>query len=84
MYGLLTSQVGDKSILLEVPEVGNVPLNLFLEEILGYNYDFLPFVVIAHIAWVLLFSIVFALAIKYFNFLPSKKKKKKYFNFQQR
>uniref|UniRef100_A0A803MQJ2 ABC transporter domain-containing protein n=1 Tax=Chenopodium quinoa TaxID=63459 RepID=A0A803MQJ2_CHEQI len=68
MYGLLTSQIGDKNNLVEILEVGNVPLNLLLKEMLGYEYHFLPFVAVAHIAWVLLFSFVFAFGIKFLNF----------------
>ncbi|KAH9623955.1 hypothetical protein KSS87_012299 [Heliosperma pusillum] len=69
MYGLVTSQVGDKtSVLIQVPEVGSVPLPTYLKELFGYEYDFLPFVAVAHLGWVLLFFLVFAYGIKYFNF----------------
>ncbi|XP_021716823.1 ABC transporter G family member 39-like [Chenopodium quinoa] len=68
MYGLLTSQIGDKNNLVEIPEVGNLPLNLILKEMLGYEYHFLSIVAVAHTAWVLLFSFVFAFGIKFLNF----------------
>lgn len=68
MYGLVTSQVGDKTSVIDVPEAGSVPLNNFLKQLLGFDYDFLPYVVIAHLAWVILFFFVFAYAIKFLNF----------------
>ncbi|CAO2839378.1 unnamed protein product [Amaranthus hypochondriacus] len=68
MYGLVTSQVGDKTSLIDVPEAGSVPLKNFLKQLLGFDYDFLPYVVIAHLAWVLLFFFVFAYSIKFLNF----------------
>ncbi|KMT06318.1 hypothetical protein BVRB_7g160010 [Beta vulgaris subsp. vulgaris] len=68
MYGLVTSQVGDKSSLIEIPGISSVPVKIFLKELLGYEYDFLPVVVVAHLAWVLLFFMVFAYSIKFFNF----------------
>ncbi|KAF5473598.1 hypothetical protein F2P56_010198 [Juglans regia] len=68
LYGLVTSQVGDKDSVLEVPGVGEVPLKLFLKESLGFDYDFLPAVAVAHLGWVLLFFFVFAYGIKFLNF----------------
>ncbi|XP_056693218.1 ABC transporter G family member 39-like isoform X1 [Spinacia oleracea] len=68
MYGLVTSQIGDKNTPIEVPGGGSVPLKIYLKEILGYDYDFLPYVAIAHLAWVLLFFFVFAYGIKVLNF----------------
>lgn len=68
MYGLVTSQVGDINTLIEVPGAGSVPLKSFLKDLLGFDYDFLPFVVVAHIAWVFLFFFVFAYGIKFLNF----------------
>ncbi|KAK9290336.1 hypothetical protein L1049_008503 [Liquidambar formosana] len=68
IYGLVTSQVGDKDAQLEIPGQGNVPLKSFLKSNLGYEYSFLPAVAAAHIGWVLLFFFVFAYSIKFFNF----------------
>ncbi|KAF5953991.1 hypothetical protein HYC85_006847 [Camellia sinensis] len=68
IYGLVTSQVGDKSVSLEIPGEGNVPLKLFLSRHLGFDHDFLPVVAVAHIAWVVLFFSVFAYGIKFLNF----------------
>ncbi|KAG2682930.1 hypothetical protein I3760_10G006800 [Carya illinoinensis] len=68
LYGLVTSQVGDKDSVLEVPGVGEVPLKLFLKQSLGFDYNFLPAVAVAHLGWVLLFFSVFAYGIKFLNF----------------
>ncbi|GAB4856416.1 ABC transporter G member 39 [Ancistrocladus abbreviatus] len=68
IYGLVASQVGDKSTPLEVPGSNNVTVKSFLKSNFGYHHDFLPAVVIAHLGWLLLFLFIFALGIKYLNF----------------
>ncbi|XP_059428884.1 ABC transporter G family member 34-like [Corylus avellana] len=68
LYGLVTSQVGDKNGVVEVPGIGNVPLKMFLEGGWGFDYDFLPAVAVAHVGWVLVFFFVFAYGIKFLNF----------------
>lgn len=68
IYGLVTSQVGDKTNLVEVPGAGNMPVKEYLKEFLGFKYNFLGVVAAVHVAWVLLFCFVFAYGIKYLNF----------------
>ncbi|KAF3441700.1 hypothetical protein FNV43_RR15615 [Rhamnella rubrinervis] len=68
VYGLIASQVGDKDADLEVPGTGTVPLKTFLKDTLGFEHDFLPAVVAAHVGWVLLFVFVFAYGIMFLNF----------------
>ncbi|GFY93424.1 pleiotropic drug resistance 6 [Actinidia rufa] len=68
LYGLVTSQVGDKNVLLEVPGEGDVPLKLFLKHYMGFEYEFLPVVAVAHIGWVIVFFFIFAYGIKCLNF----------------
>lgn len=68
IYGLVTSQVGDRSDPVQVPGVGDVPLKEYLDSYLGFKYDFLGAVAGAHVGWAILFCLVFAYAIKYFNF----------------
>lgn len=68
LYGLVTSQVGDKNADLVLPGYGTTPLKSFLKDQLGFDYDFLPAVAAAHVGWVLLFFFVFAYGIKYLNF----------------
>ncbi|BFG34642.1 hypothetical protein CerSpe_209160 [Prunus speciosa] len=68
IYGIFTSQVGDKKTLLEIPGSAPKPVDAFLKEFLGYDYDFLVPVVLAHVGWVLFFFFVFAYGIKFLNF----------------
>ena len=69
LYGLVTSQVGDKENELELPGQGtSIPVKEFLKTTLGFEYDFLPAVAVAHLGWVLLFFFVFAYGIKFLNF----------------
>ncbi|CAN6577466.1 unnamed protein product [Malus baccata var. baccata] len=55
LYGLVTSQVGDKNGDLVLPGYGTMPLKKFLKDAFGFEYDFLPAVAAAHVGWVLLF-----------------------------
>ncbi|XP_022860438.1 pleiotropic drug resistance protein 2-like isoform X2 [Olea europaea var. sylvestris] len=68
IYGLVTSQVGDKTEPVEVPGLGDIPLKDYLKSFLGFEHDFLGAVAAAHVAWAVLFCFVFAYAIKYLNF----------------
>lgn len=68
LYGLITSQFGDKNALLEIPGAGSMSVKMYLEQSLGYKYDFLPYVAVAHLGWCLLFLVVFAYGIKFLNF----------------
>ncbi|XP_021728709.1 ABC transporter G family member 39-like [Chenopodium quinoa] len=68
LYGLVTSQVGDKTSLIEIPGSSSKSVQAFLKDYLGYEYDFLPIIVIGHLGWVFLFFFVFAYGIKYLNF----------------
>ncbi|CAK9153457.1 unnamed protein product [Ilex paraguariensis] len=68
IYGLVTSQLGDKTNLVQVPGLGDIPVKDYLKEFLGYDYDFLGVVALAHVGWVLLFCFVFAYGIKFLNF----------------
>ncbi|KAA8516691.1 hypothetical protein F0562_016803 [Nyssa sinensis] len=63
LYGLVTSQVGDKNASLEVPGETGVTLKGFIKSNLGFDYDFLPAVAAAHLGWVLLFF--FSLCLRY-------------------
>ncbi|MCD7447230.1 Pleiotropic drug resistance protein 2 [Datura stramonium] len=68
IYGLITSQVGDKNDNVEVPGIGEIPLKLYLKDYFGFEYDFLGVVAVVHVAWAVLFCFVFAYAIKFLNF----------------
>ncbi|KAK2400454.1 pleiotropic drug resistance protein [Trifolium repens] len=68
IYGLVTSQVGDNNNPIEVPGYRLMTVKDYLERQLGFEYDFLGFVALAHIAFCLLFLFVFAYGIKFLNF----------------
>ncbi|PPD96099.1 hypothetical protein GOBAR_DD06886 [Gossypium barbadense] len=68
LYGLVTSQVGDKDGPLEVPGRQNMTVEGFLKEDLGFEYNFLPAVAVAHVGWCLLFFFVFAYGIRFLNY----------------
>ncbi|XP_054800906.1 ABC transporter G family member 39-like [Prosopis cineraria] len=68
VYGLITSQVGDKDSELEIPGAGSTGLKEFLSQSFGFDYDFLPVIAAVHVGWVLLFLFVFAYGIKFLNY----------------
>ncbi|BAT85839.1 hypothetical protein VIGAN_04343300 [Vigna angularis var. angularis] len=68
LYGLITSQLGDRIAELEIPGNGNMELKEFLKQNFGFEYDFLPVVAAVHVGWVLLFLFVFSYGIKFLNF----------------
>ncbi|KAL3646512.1 Pleiotropic drug resistance protein 2 [Castilleja foliolosa] len=68
IYGLVTSQVGDRTNLIEVPGSDYIQLRDYLERFLGFEYDFLGYVAVAHVGWSILFCLVFAYGIKFLNF----------------
>ncbi|KAK7279559.1 hypothetical protein RJT34_24612 [Clitoria ternatea] len=68
LYGLVTSQVGDKETPIEVPGPGPMSVKTYLEKQMEYHHDFLGVVAVAHILFVALFSFVFAYGIKVLNF----------------
>ncbi|MCL7045571.1 hypothetical protein MKW94_009630 [Papaver nudicaule] len=69
LYGLVASQVGDKTNELLVPGLLiNPTVKSFLKDVFGFEHDFLKWVVLAHIGFVLAFFFIFAYGIKNFNF----------------
>ncbi|KAJ6913473.1 pleiotropic drug resistance protein 2-like [Populus alba x Populus x berolinensis] len=68
LYGLVTSQVGEKTNTITVPGSPDVPIKEFLKGYLGFEYDFLPAVAAAHLGWVVLFFFLFSYGIKFLNF----------------
>nr|GLL40122.1 pleiotropic drug resistance protein 2-like [Ipomoea trifida] len=68
IYGLITSQIGDKTDLVAIPGAPDMKVKDYLKENLGFDYDFLGVVAAVHIVWVLLFCFVFAYGIKFLNF----------------
>ncbi|ESW34862.1 hypothetical protein PHAVU_001G187800 [Phaseolus vulgaris] len=68
LYGIVTSQLGDDNAEVEIPGAKNMMVKELIKETFGYEYHFLPVVVIVHLGWVLLFLFVFAYGIKFLNF----------------
>ncbi|XP_062117542.1 pleiotropic drug resistance protein 2-like [Humulus lupulus] len=69
IHGLISSQLGDKDSKMDIPGFDiSFPLKDFIKERLDFDYDFLPFVAVAHIGWALLFLFVYAYGIKFINF----------------
>ncbi|KAL7223454.1 hypothetical protein ACSBR1_024989 [Camellia fascicularis] len=68
IYGIFTSQVGDKTSPLTLTDGSGTTVKEFLKSNMGFDYDFLIPVVFAHVGWVLLFFFVFAYGIKFLNF----------------
>lgn len=53
---------------MAIPEGGSITVKFYLKRNLGFDYDFLGTVAVAHIGFVLLFFFVFAYGIKFLNF----------------
>ncbi|KAI8573493.1 hypothetical protein RHMOL_Rhmol01G0282000 [Rhododendron molle] len=68
IYGIFTSQVGDKTTPVIIPGQPSLPVNEFLQKNLGFEHSFLVPVAFAHVGWVLLFFFVFAYGIRFLNF----------------
>ncbi|XP_023766490.1 pleiotropic drug resistance protein 2 isoform X1 [Lactuca sativa] len=68
LYGLITSQLGQNESLIVVLDHNSVTVKEFIKEFLGFEYDFLGYVALAHVGWVILFCVVFAYGIKFLNF----------------
>ncbi|XP_014622990.1 pleiotropic drug resistance protein 2 isoform X2 [Glycine max] len=68
IYGLVTSQVGDKNSPIEVPGFRTMTVKDYLERQFGFQHEFLGVVALTHVAFCLLFLLVFAYGIKFLNF----------------
>ncbi|WCJ41762.1 ABC transporter G family member 34 [Euphorbia peplus] len=68
LYGIITSQIGDKTSMLEIPESEPMAVNVYLEQVYGFKHSFLVPVAIAHVVWVLLFFFIFTGSIRFLNF----------------
>ncbi|KAG0452254.1 hypothetical protein HPP92_025803 [Vanilla planifolia] len=68
IYGLFVSQFGDLDNMVQIPGEGSLDMKTFLNLKLGYQHDFLGYVALAHVAFILVFTFVFTFSIKFFNF----------------
>ncbi|RDY09750.1 ABC transporter G family member 39, partial [Mucuna pruriens] len=48
IYGLITSQLGDEIVQIDVPGAESMGLKELLKENMGFDYDFLPVVAVVH------------------------------------
>lgn len=69
LYGLLTSQYGDDNKLLKLSDGTHlVPVRQLLNSVFGYRHDFLGISAIMVVGFSVFFAVIFAFAIKSFNF----------------
>ncbi|XP_062148181.1 ABC transporter G family member 32 [Alnus glutinosa] len=69
LYGLLTSQYGDDEGLVKLADgIHLVPVRQLLKDGFGYRHDFLGIAGIMVVAFGVIFAVIFAFAIKSFNF----------------
>jgi ABC-type multidrug transport system permease subunit len=69
LYGLLVSQYGDDERSVKLSDgIHQVMVKQLLEDVMGYKHDFLGVSAIMVVAFCVFFSLVFAFAIKAFNF----------------
>ncbi|XP_010688122.2 ABC transporter G family member 32 isoform X1 [Beta vulgaris subsp. vulgaris] len=69
LYGLLTSQYGDDSKLVKLSDgVHSIPTWQLLKDGLGFRHDFVAIAGVMVASFCLLFAVIFAYAIKSFNF----------------
>ncbi|PON39969.1 ABC transporter-like [Parasponia andersonii] len=69
LYGLLASQYGDDNKLVKLSDgVHQVAIKSLLREVFGYRHDFLGVAGIMVVGFCIFFALIFAFAIKAFNF----------------
>ncbi|XP_050232688.1 ABC transporter G family member 32 isoform X2 [Mercurialis annua] len=69
LYGLLTSQYGDDDTLMKMSDRDElIPVKQVLREVFGFRHDFLGVAGIMVVGFCVFFAIIFAFAIKAFNF----------------
>ncbi|KAI3520362.1 hypothetical protein L1887_09744 [Cichorium endivia] len=68
LYGLIGSQLGQNENLVVVLDEDSITVKEFIKDFLGFEYDFLRYVALAHVSWAALFCVIFAYGIKFLNF----------------
>ncbi|GAV88717.1 ABC_tran domain-containing protein/ABC2_membrane domain-containing protein/PDR_assoc domain-containing protein [Cephalotus follicularis] len=69
LYGLLTSQYSvDDTLVMLSDGHHTMPLRQILKDVFGFRHDFLPMAGTMVVAFAVLFAVIFAFAIKSFNF----------------
>ncbi|CAA6668515.1 unnamed protein product [Spirodela intermedia] len=68
IYGLIVSQFGESEKMLRIPGLSCMTVKAFLKEVPGYERSFLGYVALAHVGFMIFFSLIFTLGIKFLNF----------------
>ncbi|RAL37256.1 hypothetical protein DM860_004178 [Cuscuta australis] len=70
LYGIVASQYSDVSSLIKLPDGmdSSVPLRLLIKNVFGYRHDFVGIAGFMVVGFCVLFTVIFAYAIKSFNF----------------
>ncbi|XP_024515265.1 pleiotropic drug resistance protein 1 [Selaginella moellendorffii] len=68
LNGLITSQLGDRGEVMDVPGKGQQIVRDYIKHRFGFHKDRLGEVAAVHILFVLVLALTFAFSIKYFNF----------------
>ena len=68
LYGLAASQYGDVKQNIETSDGSQKTVEDFLRNYFGFKHDFLGVVAFVNVAFPIVFALVFAIAIKMFNF----------------
>ncbi|XP_057968705.1 ABC transporter G family member 32 [Malania oleifera] len=68
LYGLLTSQYADKDGLVQLSDGFRVPTRKLLKDVFGFRHDFLGVAGCVVVSFCVMFAVIFAFAIKSFNF----------------
>lgn len=69
LYGLLTSQYGDRNELVKLTNGGQlVPIRVLVKEVFGFRHDFLGVTAFMVFSFCMMFAVIFAYAIKSLNF----------------
>ncbi|XP_062087563.1 ABC transporter G family member 36-like [Humulus lupulus] len=68
VYGLIVSQYGDVTDLIDVPNIGKRTIKWYIEDHFGYNPDFMGVVAAVLVGFTAFFAFMFAYCIKTLNF----------------
>nr|XP_009609403.1 ABC transporter G family member 32-like [Nicotiana tomentosiformis] len=69
LYGLVASQYADDDRLVKLSDgIQSVPIKLLVKTVFGYRHDFIGIAGFLVVSFSVLFAVIFAYAIKSFNF----------------
>lgn len=68
LYGLVASNVGDVGGNITLSDGSTLPVQQFLYEQFNYRHNFLGWVVLILVGWIIVFWVMGAYAFKRFNF----------------